>query len=114
MKKEIIELMKVLFVNSKALSALIESKTKVLALSKNLPMDKEYFDSEKKESLKKLFSSEDFLSRFTKPFEDIFTPDEISTLVQWYSSSEVKKLLEFYEKLSLPIFDAIGSQILFE
>ena len=114
MKKEIIELMKFLFVSPKALSALIESKTKVLALSKNLPMDKEYFDAEKKESLKKLFSSDEFLSGFTKNFEDTFTPNEISTLVQWYSSPEVKKLFELYETLSLPIFDAIGNQIQFE
>lgn len=64
-----------------------------------------------KDQLRVFFTSDNFLRQFIKPFREIFSEDEISSLLVMYQSPVMKKMLKHAKELFDPLYLIMGKHV---
>lgn len=104
--KNVIEMIKTINLYPKALDVLIDTFIKQAAILGKNPLE-----NGSKAEMRSLFTSDIFLSRFTKRYKEIFTNEEIASLLAMYRSQEMKKVLENGKELFEPLYHAMREEI---
>lgn len=104
--KNVIEMIKAMNLQPKALNVLIDTLIKQASIIGKNPLEKV-----SKNQMQSLFTSDTFLGKFTDQYKAIFTDEEIFNLLEIYHSTPMKKLLEHGKELFEPLYHAMKVEI---
>jgi hypothetical protein len=104
--KNVIEMIKAMNLQPKALDVLIDTLIKQASILGKNPMEKV-----SKNQMQSLFTSDAFLGKFTDQYRAMFTDEEIFRLLEIYQSNPMKKLLEHGKELFEPLYHAMRVEI---
>lgn len=107
-EKDILELIRVAALQPEQIDALIPSVVQqLIAAADNKEADIEKIIPAAKECI----LSDLFLKKFTSPFDEIFSHDEIKTLISFYNSDVMRKFFKTYLKTCFPIYPAFNAVV---
>ncbi len=102
---DVIKLIKLVAAHPKALDVWIDASVKRFAIlgKKDLNVDKDH--------LRSVFTSSSFLKQFVGVFNKLFSEDEISSLIEIYSTSVMQKMHKHSPELWEPLYIAMNEYI---